>query len=511
MIGLARRVREGELSASDVVGHALEQIEAHNPTINAFVAVDAEGARSAATVVDDRIASGVDPGPFAGIPIGVKDLEDAAGYITTRGSKAFAAGGPESANSALVARLVAAGCVVVGKTNTPELGWKADTDNVVFGPTVNPWNLEHTAGGSSGGSAAAIAAGMVPLATGSDGGGSIRIPSSCCGLSGMKPSLGRVPSGGETPPDWHHLSTKGPMARRLSDVVAALDVVVGPDPSDLRSLPRPEAPWLAVLEDPRPPRRVAWSPTLGYAEIDDEVRAICARAVEVMASLGTEIVEVDTVFERDPIDDWLVLTGAYNLRTHGAIRGTPAWEEVDPILRMVIDGAAKTSAVDMVKAEDACHLLNVRLVELFRERPSSDDAHRGRGTAAAEPRRIGADQREGGLQLGQAHLSVQHDALAGRDRLCRHHLARLAGRHPVGRSSARRSGRAPFCGRPGASTRLRQAGAVPRLSGCVSLPPCGLTTGSQGYHVPLVPAEVVGSDTRFGRLAQLVRAQPSHG
>jgi aspartyl-tRNA(Asn)/glutamyl-tRNA(Gln) amidotransferase subunit A len=366
VVGLARRVRDGELSASDVVGHALEQIEAHNPTINAFVAVDAEGARSAATVVDDRIASGVDPGPFAGIPIGVKDLEDAAGYITTRGSKAFAAGGPESANSALVARLVAAGCVVVGKTNTPELGWKADTDNAVFGPTVNPWNVEHTAGGSSGGSAAAIAAGMVPLATGSDGGGSIRIPSSCCGLSGMKPSLGRVPSGGETPPDWQHLSTKGPMARRLSDVVAALDVVVGPDQSDLRSLPRPEAPWLAVLEDPRPPRRVAWSPTLGYAEIDDEVRAICTRAVEVMASLGTEIVEVDTVFEKDPLDDWLVLTGAYNLRTHGAIRDTPAWEEVDPILRMVIEGAAKTSAVDMVKAEDACHLLNVRLVELFR-------------------------------------------------------------------------------------------------------------------------------------------------
>ncbi len=273
VVGLAQRVREGHLRASELVDHSLAQIEAHNPTINAFVAVDAERARAAAAALDERIDSGGDPGPLAGIPIGVKDLEDAAGFVTTHGSKAFADDPPKSTDSALVARLVAAGCVVVGKTNTPELGWKADTDNSVFGPTANPWNLDHTPGGSSGGSAAALAAGMVPLATGSDGGGSIRIPSSCCGLSGVKPSLGRVPSGGDAPPDWQHLSTKGPMARRLSDVVAALDIVVGPDPSDLRSLPRPEASWLAVLEDPKPPRKVAWSPTLGYAEIDDEVRS----------------------------------------------------------------------------------------------------------------------------------------------------------------------------------------------------------------------------------------------
>ncbi len=150
--------------------------------------------------------------------------------MTTHGSPVFAGDAPASSDSALVARLVAAGCVVVGKTNTPELGWKADTDNQMFGPTLNPWNLDHSPGGSSGGSAVAIASGMVPLATGSDGGGSIRIPSSCCGLSGMKPSHGRVPSGDATAPDWQHLSTRAPMARRIADVVAALDVVVGPDP-----------------------------------------------------------------------------------------------------------------------------------------------------------------------------------------------------------------------------------------------------------------------------------------
>jgi aspartyl-tRNA(Asn)/glutamyl-tRNA(Gln) amidotransferase subunit A len=365
VVGLAARVRSGEVSATSLIDHALGQIERHNPTINAFVAVDPEAARAAAAAVDAKVAAGVDPGPLAGIPLGVKDLEDAAGYVTTHGSATRAQGPAASADSPLVARLVAAGCVVVGKTNTPELGWKADTDNPLFGPTRNPWNLDHTPGGSSGGSAAAIATGLVPLATGSDGGGSLRIPSSCCGLSAMKPSLGRVPSGGQAAPDWHHLSTKGPMARRIGDITAALDVVVGPDPTDLRSLPRPEASWLAALDEPRPPRRVAWSPTLGYAEVDHEVLAICERAVEVLASLGTEVVEVDTVFEVDPVDQWLTLTGTYNLRSHADVRGTPAWEQIDPVLALLIDGAAATTTLEQVRAEDACHELNLRLVELF--------------------------------------------------------------------------------------------------------------------------------------------------
>ncbi len=277
VIDLAQQVRQGEISASSLVDHALDRIASLNPAINAFVAVDEERARAAAASVDEAVAAGKQVGPLAGIPIGVKDLEDAAGFVTSHGSKARGETRPAAEDSALVARLVAAGCVVVGKTNTPELGWKADTVNALFGRTNNPWNLDHSPGGSSGGSAAAIASGMVPLATGSDGGGSIRIPSACCGLSGVKPSLGRVPSGGTEPPDWHDLSTRGPMARRLADVVAALEVAVGPDPTDLRSLPRPEASWTAALNDPKPPSRVAWSKTLGYAEVDAEV-AECLRA-----------------------------------------------------------------------------------------------------------------------------------------------------------------------------------------------------------------------------------------
>lgn len=364
---LAGQVRSGQLSARELVAHALARIEALNGDLRAFVAVDADRALDQAAAVDAAVAAGRDPGPLAGVPVGVKDLEDAAGFVTTHGSVVFADEPPAAADSPLVARLKAAGCVVVGKTNTPELGWKGDTDNAVFGRTANPWHPEHSPGGSSGGSAAAIAAGMVPLATGSDGGGSIRIPSSCCGLSGVKPSLGRVPSGGPHPPDWQHLSTKGPMARRLADVVAVLDVVVGPDPTDLRSLPRPEASWPAALAEARLPTRVAWSPTLGYAQVDREVLAVCERAVRHLDDLGVEVEQVDDVFDADPVGDWLTLAMAYNLRTLESHRGGPLWDRVDPLLAAQMDWAADhLSAVRLVEAEDACHYLNLRLVELFR-------------------------------------------------------------------------------------------------------------------------------------------------
>jgi len=366
--GLAADVRAGRIAARELVVHALEQIDARNGSINAFVAVDGDAALSAAERIDEAVAAGEDPGPLAGIPIGVKDLEDAAGFVTSHGSAAFAGGAAATVDSPLVARLRSAGCVVIGKTNTPELGWKGDTDNATFGPTRNPWSLEHSPGGSSGGSAAAIAAGMVPLATGSDGGGSIRIPASCCGLSAVKPSLGRVPSGGPHGSDWHDLSTKGPMARRVADVVSALDVVVGPDPTDLRSLPRPEASWPAALVEARLPVRVAWSPTLGYAPLDDEVRSLCEGAVALLEPLGVEVVEIDAVFDEDPVRDWLTMALAYNLRTLAPYRGTEVWERVDPLLAAQVDWAAEhLTALDLVRAQDACHHLNLRLVELFRD------------------------------------------------------------------------------------------------------------------------------------------------
>jgi aspartyl-tRNA(Asn)/glutamyl-tRNA(Gln) amidotransferase subunit A len=260
----------------------------------------------------------------------------------------------------------AAGCVILGKTNTPEFGWMGNTTNAIFGPSLNPFDTSRGPGGSSGGSSAALAAGMVPLATGSDGGGSIRIPSACCGLSGMKPSLGRVPAGGPNPPGWVDLSTNGPMARRIADVTRALDVAVGPDPTDLRALPRPEANWLAALDDPHVPVSVVYSPTLGYATVDAEVAAVCERAVGVLASLGADVIVVDAVFDDDPVGDFLTLTGAATLRTLRPFMDHPRWDEVHPVLRYFVNAAQSTTAEQLLRVFDRFHLMNLKLVDLFR-------------------------------------------------------------------------------------------------------------------------------------------------
>ena len=364
---LAELVRGGEISAREVTAHALEQIERLNPEVNAFVAVDGERALEQAAAVDQIVAAGGEPGPLAGVPLAVKDVEDAAGYRTTHGSALLADAPAAVADSHLVGRLRAAGCVVVGKTNTPEFAWTGHTTNAHFGATRNPWNLQHSPGGSSGGSAAAVAAGMVPLATGSDGGGSIRIPSACCGLSGMKPSLGRVPSGGAEPPEWPDLSTPGPIARRMADVVLALDTVVGPEPTDLRSLPRPDPRWTTALADAHVPVKVAWSPTLGYAPVDREVLAQCERGLAALESLGVEIVEVDRIFDEDPLERWLTLAGAYIMRTVEPLRNRPGWDRFDPVLASLVDRARSTTALELLTIVDECHRMNLRLVQLFRD------------------------------------------------------------------------------------------------------------------------------------------------
>ena len=364
---LAALVRSGQAKAAELVEGALVRIDALNPTVNAFVAVDPDEALAAARSLDDRTARGEDLGPLAGIPIGVKDLEDARGLPTSHGSAVCGGHGPAENDSKLVARLKEAGCIVVGKTNTPEFGWTGQTDNPVFGVTRNPWNLAHTPGGSSGGSSAALAAGMVPLCTGSDGGGSLRIPSSLCGLSGFKPSLGRVPGGGDDPPGWHNLSTKGPMARTTADIVRALDAVIGPEPTDLRSLPMPHPPWLGAVDEPSVPVKVAWSPTLGYGTVDADVLAVCEAAIKVLAGLATEVVQEDHVFAGDPVQPWFTLVNAYLLRQLRAVRGTDAWAQVTPGLAAQLESMSGITALQLVEAEDQCHLLNLRLVELFHD------------------------------------------------------------------------------------------------------------------------------------------------
>jgi aspartyl-tRNA(Asn)/glutamyl-tRNA(Gln) amidotransferase subunit A len=364
---IAEQVTTRAISAREVVQAALDRIDRYDDELGAFVAVDGDSALADAAAIDARIAGGEDVGALAGVPLAVKDLEDATGFVTSRGSAAYVGGPPAGGDSALVERLRAAGCVVVGKTNTPEFGWKADTVNDVFGATHNPWSLERSAGGSSGGSAAALAAGLVPLATGSDGGGSIRIPASATGLTGFKPSLGRVPTGGPEPPGWPTLSTRGVMTCRIRDAALALDSVVGPEPTDLVSLPLPDGSWSRSLAALNPPRKVAWAPTLGYGKVDSEVLAACESAVARLEVLGTEVVTVDGPFDADPVQGWLTLVAASSLRTLDRFRADDAvWSRIDPGLVALVEWArTSVGPAGVIEALDACHRLNVALVDLF--------------------------------------------------------------------------------------------------------------------------------------------------
>jgi len=359
---LATRVRARQMTARDIVEHALAVIEDRNPSVNAFVSVDAPGALNQADRVDRVIANGGDPGPLAGVPIGVKDLEDAKGFVTTNGAQWRRERAPSTTDSVFVARLRAAGCIVVGKTNTPEHGWTSETISPAFGATNNPSYPGRSAGGSSGGSAAALAAGMVPLATGSDGGGSIRIPAALCGLSGFKPSQGRVPAGSATgAPGSGLLSVKGPMTARVRDAVFVLDAVMGPDPTDPFSLPAPNAPWFPDLAGyVAPPKRVVWS-TLGY-DVDPDVLATCESAIASIETMGTDVVRVDAVFTDDPVWTFLQLWSVYAQRVYEPLRGTPAWDTVDPGLldtvQFAVDGV---DAPAFAGALDACYRYNAEI------------------------------------------------------------------------------------------------------------------------------------------------------
>ena len=362
---LVSMVRDRTLTAAAVTDHALDRIEALNPILNAFVAIDETAARAQAAAIDERLDAGGEVGPLAGIPIGVKDLADAAGFVTTRGAMHLRDTPPVTADSTEVARLRAADAVIVGKTNTPEFGCMGDTYNPVFGATWNPWNLNRSPGGSSGGTAAAIASGMVPVGTGSDGGGSIRIPSAMCGLSGIKTSQGRVPSG-PPPPGLLDLSCVGPMARRIRDVTYCLDAVVGPHPSDLRSLPAPTDSWRRALDDPPLPQRVLWVPAFDGEPVDAEILAGCAAAVERLAAEGVEVVEAGTLFDKASDAFLPLFLGGLIGPAYEPLFGTPAWDDVTDLLAVALEDAFERVTVASVsEARQQAGRLSMQLAEVM--------------------------------------------------------------------------------------------------------------------------------------------------
>ena len=314
-IETASLVRGGELKATEALDETITAIERHNPDLNAFVHLDFDRAREIAAGVDQMVARGIDPGPLAGVPFGVKDLDDCAGMPTSRGSLWYKGGPPAEADAIHVARFRAAGGVPVGKTAVPEFGTWAYTATRAWGVTRNPWDPSRTPGGSSGGSASAVAAGMVPFATASDGGGSTRTPAGFCGLVGHKPSFGRIPH------PWSSVTAQlgvvGALATTVADAALLLDIASGPDHRDRRSLPAPPEPYSEAIESlDVPGLRAAWSVDLGFAIVDPEVAQITSAAAETLVgAAGLREVEaevsvpdsLDIYSKLEAVDDWIDL------------------------------------------------------------------------------------------------------------------------------------------------------------------------------------------------------------
>ena len=285
------KLRTREISPVDLMRTTLARIDETQPTLNAFCQLGEEDSLlEQARRAEERIGRG-EGGILEGVPLGVKELEDALGFFSTHASVPFRDERPDQ-DSAQVARLKAAGAIVVGKTNAPEFGYTAISKNLLFGVSRNPWDPDRSPGGSSGGSSAAIAGGVIPLATASDGGGSVRIPASFTGCFGLKVSYGRVPHGPD--PLWimDDTAVHGPLTRTVEDAALHLDAVVGAHPLDPNSLPAPGYSYRAVLGDLPARCRIAYSPDLGYAVVQSDVAEAVRKAASAFEEMGHEVEEI---------------------------------------------------------------------------------------------------------------------------------------------------------------------------------------------------------------------------
>ncbi len=362
-IEIAEAVRTKSLSPVEVVDALLAQVERLNPELNAIITRSDELAREQARAAEQSVMRGEELGLLHGVPIPVKDLEETKGIRTTFGSKLYESYVPDH-DHIMVERLKRAGAIVLGKTNTPEFGLLPLTDNTLFGPTKNPWNLEHNAGGSSGGSAAAVASGMAPLATGSDGGGSIRIPSACCGLFGIKPHMGRAPNL-HFPPGWESLSCVGPIARSVRDAARMLDVISGPSAIDRWSLPSTGECFEKACTGDARGLRLAWSPDLGHVPVEPCVRQACEDGVRRIEKLGCSVTEVSLQLE----DLSWVLQSIVICETVTSMEAQRAeWEKVlFPPLRGFLELEEKLTYKDLQRAHWRREQLVRELAPLFEQ------------------------------------------------------------------------------------------------------------------------------------------------
>jgi amidase len=350
----ARLVRAREVSSTDLVRTYLERIERIDPDLNAFVTVCPDKALAVAAEIDST------PGdaPFRGVPIGVKDLAATAGIRTTYSSYAYADYVPDF-DTAVVRRVRDAGFVIVGKTNTPEFGTVAFTESELNGATRNPWNTKLTPGGSSGGAAAAVAAGLIPIAHATDGGGSIRIPASCCGLFGLKPSRGRVSSAPFS--SLEGLSTAGPLTRTVEDAANLLDVLAGYEPGDPWWATPPDRPFAESAGDPPSRLRIAVTSTPPIdVPIDPDCLAALSAAAELAAELGHDVRDETPPWRQPDLFDtfiavWQVGPGLHPVETTLMTR----------LNRELVESARMSSAIDYARAVASLQMLARRIVAFW--------------------------------------------------------------------------------------------------------------------------------------------------
>ncbi len=318
--------RARQASPTEATEAVLARIDRLNPVLNAFCHLAPDEALSAAAASTDRWVKGAPRGPLDGVPVSIKDLIVTKGWPTRRGSRTVDPAQPWDIDAPAAARLREAGAVLLGKTTTPEFGCKGETNSPLTGITRNPWNTAKSPGGSSGGTAAAVAAGLGPLSVGTDGAGSVRIPSAFCGNFGLKPSFGRVPAYPLSP--MGTVAHLGPHAMSVTDAALMMNVLKQPDARDWTSLPPDPRDYTIGLNDGIRGLRVAWSPTLGYARnVHPDVAAACAAAAATLAALGAHVEAVDPGFE-DPLE---ITTGLWFAGAHAI------WDGLTPEQRSVTD------------------------------------------------------------------------------------------------------------------------------------------------------------------------------
>jgi aspartyl-tRNA(Asn)/glutamyl-tRNA(Gln) amidotransferase subunit A len=343
-IDLAAAIRTKKVSPVEVLNAILARIEQLNPKLNAYCLVTTDAARQAAQAAEQAVMRGETLGALHGVPVSIKDLVITKGVRTMRGSKLYEHDVP-SEDAPVVERLKAAGAIILGKTTTPEFGFKGVTDSPVSGITRNPWHLDRTPGGSSGGAGAAVATGMGPLAVGTDGGGSIRIPSSFCGIYGLKPHVGRVPVYPASATG--DLSHAGPMTRTVRDAALMLNVIAGADDRDRFSLPTSHPDYLKAVEGDIRPIRMAWSSDLGFAVVDPQVRQITGEAVKAFSELGCHVEETHPNFD-NPGE---LFQHFFYVNIGAMLQGYPKSEDqIDPQLLANIHEVREVSGQDYARS-----------------------------------------------------------------------------------------------------------------------------------------------------------------